>query len=868
MALYAPIPIFSFKRRIFNTMSKRIIAIILCAVMLMSCLVACAKKDDEKVDPGAYITMYLTDDVYDFDPANAYYNTDAVNVVSLMFDTLFTLNDDGKVKKSLVDDYDFFVDKRTGEHYMEITLKQTYWSNGTQLSADDVAFAWRRLLTSTNDFAAASLLYDIKNARAVKEGDVSIDNVGIEAVGVDTLKVTFEGVIDYDQFLLNLTSVATAPLLENYVTKNADWAKKPSTMVTSGPYKIGKINYQSIVDENDSEIKVRDDYAKLANGSYEVGKSYATKKINFFYLERNIYYMRDLEHDAIDDAVTNYRILVDCTKTPEEILADYQAGKLFYVGSIPLSLRKDAYVQEQVEVSNALSTFVLYMNQYAVVDDGANGSMLFADANVRKALSLVIDRNAIVNEVVYAQAATGLVCPGVFEGGKIKKNNDFRAVGGELISASANAAEAQSLLSTAGIEASKYSFSIKVAAYDDVNVKIAEMVAAAWNTLGFNVTVDAMTPIVNNDYYKEVEDSPADICDDLFIEAFQRNDYEVIAFDYNAFSADAYSMLSNYALAFSGMGLDISTYNGNTSYLATQNTTGYLSMDYNNVMEAIHYIPYIADLDNSTSDYLKAVKTKKPYVETATMLAQKALSYANTAKANVEVVSDSAEIIAEPAVLANLTFTLKGIPALFKQAELQLTRSYAISAQTYAKATDVTAAAATVQGAVAEALTKLDEYSSSKNVATLAAATQALTDAATAITTAADTVIAVAGEAETAAASADGRTLYEIITAIYAENGITPSKKSSDWTAQKATLLHKAETILMNDMPVIPVLFNQNAVMVSKELTKVTSTYYIPAYFRKTNLKKYDEYTYVDDKGETVSIFAEFPTIAWDKIGK
>lgn len=849
-------------------MSKRIIAILLCAVMLMSCLVSCAKKDDEKEDPGAYITMYLTNDIYDFDPANAYYNADAVNVVSLMFDTLFTLNDDGKVKKSLVDDYDFFVDQRTGEHYMELTLKQTYWSNGTQLSADDVAFAWRRLLTSTNDFAAASLLYDIKNARAVKEGDVSIDNVGIEAVGVDTLKVTFEGVIDYDQFLLNLTSVATAPLLENYVTKNADWAKKPSTMVTSGPYKLGKINYQPIVDENENEIKFKDDYAKQADGSYAVGKSYTAKKINFFYLERNLYYMRDLEHDSITKAVTSYRILVDCSKSADQILSDYQAGKLFYVGNIPLSLRKDAYVQEQVEVSNALSTFVLYMNQYAVVNDGANGSTLFADANVRKALSLAIDRAAIVNEVVYAQAATGLVCPGVFEGGKIKKNNDFRAVGGDLVSASANVAEAQSLLSTAGIDATKYSFSIKVAAYDEVNVKIAEMVAAAWNALGFNVTVDAMLPIENNDYYKEVEDAPKDICDDRFIEALQRNEYEVIAFDYNAFSADAYSMLSNFALAFSGMGLSISTYNGNTSYLASKNTTGYLNMDYNNIMEAIHYIPYIADLDNSTSDYLKSVKTKKPYVETATLLAQNALSLTNSAKATAETVANNIEGISDPTTLSNVTFTLTSVPTLFKQAELELTRSYAVSAQTFAKSAEVASAYTSVQAAVTNALTKVDEYTASKKDTTLAAATQALTDVVTAINTAADTVIAVAAEAETAAASADGRTLYEIITAIYAENGITPSKKSSDWTKQKAVLLHKAETILMNDMPVIPVLFNQNAIMVSDQLTKVTSNYYIPAYFRKTNLKKYTDYTYLDDKGETVSIFADFPTIAWDKIGK
>ena len=61
-------------------MLKRIIALLLCALMLVPFLASCSKKDED--DVGAYITMYLTDDIFDFDPANAYYNKDTLNVVS------------------------------------------------------------------------------------------------------------------------------------------------------------------------------------------------------------------------------------------------------------------------------------------------------------------------------------------------------------------------------------------------------------------------------------------------------------------------------------------------------------------------------------------------------------------------------------------------------------------------------------------------------------------------------------------------------------------------------------------------------------------------------------------------------------------
>mgnify|MGYP002520004444 CR=1 FL=1 len=99
-------------------------------------------------------------------------------------------------------------------------------------------------------------------------------------------------------------------------------------------------------------------------------------------------------------------------------------------------------------------------------------------------------------------------------------------------------------------------------------------------------------------------------------------------------------------------------------------------------------------------------------------------------------------------------------------------------------------------------------------------------------------------------------------------NGITPSTKAADWAEQKTALLHKAEELLLTDMPVIPVIFNENAVLVHDDLSKTNGTFYIPTHFQKTKLKDYEKYSYLDKKGESISIFAEFPTIEWDKASK
>ncbi len=715
-------------------MSKRILALLLCVVMLVPAFAGCSKKAEG--DLGAYITMYLTDEVFDFDPANAYYNQNALNVTSMLFDTLFTLSDGGKVQKSLAKSYKVREDQKTGEHFMEITLNEAYWSNGIRLSSEDVVFAWKRLLKFSNNYEGASLLFDIKNARAVKEGDETIDDIGIEAVAIDMIKVTFEGDIDYDQFLLNLTSVVTAPLLETYVSKNEDWAKKPSLMATSGPYKLGKINYVETYDEEGKEIKFRDDNA--VNKFGEVGsKNSLVKDINYFYLERNVYYYRDTERDAIDKSVSSYRILVDCSKSDAEILADYKDGKIFYMGSIPMSLRDDAFVKEHVQVTNALSTFVLYLNQNAVFDTDANpetpGEKLFDNKKVRQALSLAIDREAIARAIVYAEAATGLVSPGVFETNKYSKSTDFRTVGGKILETTANMQAAKDLL--AGIDTSKFAFEIDVAAYDEENVKIVEMIAEAWTQLGFTVTVDKRVTIANNDVHKELigtaNDTPEDVLDDLFIEAYKRGTYDVIAFDYNAFSADAYSVLSNFALSFSGMALNVGVdENGHPTYSSTPNSTGYNSAAYNDLIEATYYLPYFASFTEEQ--------------------------------------------------LADESFTFLSIY------------------DTHAEFLDA----------------------------------------------------------------------YNKVKAVYEANGVTPSAKKADWAAQKALLLHKAEELLMEELPVIPVVFNKNATIKSSEITGVSSTYYIPATFRKASLKNYNDYTYVDKRGTTVSIFSEFPTISWDKQGE
>lgn len=602
-------------------MMKRIFALLICLATVLCAFAGCSSNTDEDYK-GQTITAYLATNVYDLDPAHAYNNDALADVVGLMFDTLFRLEDNKKVVKALVKEYGFTEDKTTGEKGMWLRLNDTKWSDGVYVSANDVVYSWKRLLEADASFEAASLLFDIKNARAAKEGDASIDDVAIYAEEELMVTVKFEDTFDKDQFLLNLTSLALAPLREDIVGKGDDWAKKAATIVCSGPFKLGRINVKSdtseenqVFDPNSYQITDKGNIAVDINGNDIKGVTAFPQIITDFTIERNAYYYRDPAKHDLFKSVKPHRIVVDCTLTPEQLLAAYEVGLVSYIGDIPLALRTNETVKDAVKVDEtSLSTNMIYLNQNVMVDDGTEeGFALFADAKVRQALSLMVDREAIAEKLVYAEAATGLVPTGVFAAGKNKET--FRGNSEntyEYLDCDRELAE--QLLEDADIkDPEKYSFSIAYPAYDDVQKYVAETIAAAWSELGFNVEAKALTSIQNNDWYRPTESVPTDICDDMYAECLRAGQFEAILLDYCAMSADPYGMLAPFAKAFSGQGMDMSDAE---NYQLTPHITGYDSEDYNKKMEEAYAAESASDRATALYDAEKIIMNDMPVIPT------------------------------------------------------------------------------------------------------------------------------------------------------------------------------------------------------------------------------------------------------------
>ena len=534
-------------------MIKRVTALLLCLATIVLCLAGCSHGDNDK---GAYIRMYLTEPVYDMDPLEAFDNAEALQVVDLLFVGLFKADENGKPKKSLVDSYKYTEDKKEGKYTLLLTLKSTNWSDGVAVSANDVQFAFRRLFKTDVSHPAVAMLCNIKNAREIIAGNTSEDHLGVSVVDNLNVEIEFEGHADMDTFLTALCSPALYPLREDVVEVNPDWAKKNSTIVCSGPFMVRSMK----PDEKDG-----------------------------FVLERNSYYMRNRSKDDLDKYVTPFRIVVDYTTDAAKQFELYntgEAGTIYYFGHIPLSVRTDAAKADalkKVDVTDAASTHVYYLNEKAEI----GGKTLFADVKVRQALSLALDRQAMADAIVYAKAADGIVPYTVLN--RPGKKTEFRKKAESYLAASANVEAAKNLRKEAGITASDYEFSITVASYKEDHIAMAELAKAAWKALGFKADVKVLKPTevmeTTVDATTGVETtSGTDVWANPYKTALETGDFEVIALDLVATSADAFSVLAPFAKAFSGNAINLDT-TVNPNYELTPHITGYDSEAYNAKIE-------------------------------------------------------------------------------------------------------------------------------------------------------------------------------------------------------------------------------------------------------------------------------------------
>ena len=505
---------------------KRLLALTLACLFIVSALAGCGGNADDKKDEikGAEIQMFLTTLPKSIDPSAYYTTVDQIRIMGLLYEGLTTINEKGKLENALCKEYEYDFNQKTGNLELLITLEDSRWSDGNLITADDFRFAWKRILLPENDNANAALLYPILNAKEVKEGLCSEDDIGVYSLKNNLLQITFEK--DYvneddhskgevkdkvEYFMRRLASPALVPLRQDIVDDTVkDWCKPDgSTYVTNGPFKI---------------------------------KNWNSGELSF---ERNINYrcVGDSESNADDKVVKPYRIITSyynaegkSSSSATDHYQSYLNEGSFYLNLNSASDEVVKALAKDIEEDTTLSTTVVYLD---------HTHELFANAKVRKALSLALDRTAMA-AATNSEAATGFVPTGVED---TKANSDFRDKGGDLWSAKANIEEAKKLLNEAGIKPSNYVIAIEFSNLRADDEQLANAAKEAWSALGFRIKFSGK----KQKYIDDKENGTYDFRMNNDV----ANVATAIIVNQQSMTTDAYSMLTAYSGEYGGNSIDV-----------------------------------------------------------------------------------------------------------------------------------------------------------------------------------------------------------------------------------------------------------------------------------------------------------------------
>ena len=568
---------------------KKFVALLLVLFVCLPVVAACSTLQGDN-DKGATISMYLTDFPQTLDPAAVQLQADTAMIFSLIYQPLTTIGEKGKVKPGLAYEWYSYYDNRDEEYKMYFKLNETMWSDGIAVSADDVVYAWKRILSPDSESPYASLLFPIKNARQVKSGIMTSDDLGLVAEDDKLLSITFEEDYDTELFAEAVSCIALSPLREDIITRaiknntdnsrEQDWDKNAAIMVCNGPFRVQGL----------------EEGVKLS-------------------LERNQYYYRDDEEDKLDESVIPFRLVcyyenekIDKKDTAEATEQQFQAdkfdaGKSFYLGSFDKTTF--AKYASSVTTNKLLSTYTYYFN---------TKNDILKDAKVRQALSAALDRQAIVNAIGKNYiASTGFVPSGVFD---TASGTDFRKAGGDIYSTTADTAKATSLLNEAGVKGGtlRLAYLVPVTknvanglsdkfgkiSYELASQIAAESAKASWEALGFTIE---LVPV----YAEE------------FQSTLSSGNFDIIGVDYAVNSTDAIAYLAPFATKYSGnkvsISLDAETY--------TPHYTGLSDEEYDALLDEVIYLKDRTE----RATKLHAIETKLAELCPATAVFQYTTSY-------------------------------------------------------------------------------------------------------------------------------------------------------------------------------------------------------------------------------------------------
>ncbi len=359
---------------------KKFLALLMAVVMLFTLAACGGNTDDEKTQS---LAVCLASEPDTIDPAlNS--SVDGATLVAHLFSGLakWAQDDAGKlvIVADAAEELVEGVENEDGTVTYTYTLKEGLtWSDGQPLKASDFVFSWNRaaspalaadynyMLDVVKGYAE---MWETKETGEVDEEGNPVEEfvnpdakLAVEATDDRTLVVTINNAVAYWNELLAFPTYY--PVREDVVAAE-DWATDPATYVCNGAYTITGWEHNSVIT--------------------------LTKNANYFDAEKVT--MPEIKFYLSDDA--------------NNMLTNYKNGDWLLIDDVPtndIATLKTEYPEEFVVAGQIGTYYVSWNINESILPASSTLKGIeaeAAEAEIRNALALVLDRNYIVNNISQA----------------------------------------------------------------------------------------------------------------------------------------------------------------------------------------------------------------------------------------------------------------------------------------------------------------------------------------------------------------------------------------------------------------------------------------------------------------------------------
>ncbi len=295
-------------------------------------------------------------------------DTSSIAIINMCFEGLMKRLKNGNIQPAIAHRVEISDDNLV----YTFQLREARWGDGKPVTAYDFEETWKTILDPNFPSGFAYELFVLKNGEEARKGVVSTDEVGVKAIGPRTLRVELKHPIPY---FLELTSTPSFLAVPSHLPKDTP----KHHYIGNGPYRIDEWKHHN----------------------------YIVLKKNPLYWDQDAVTLENIHLSIIEDEMTELNM--------------FESGELDWAGSPLSSLPTDAL--QALAAENRLETYPMSGTYYYIFNATEPP---FDNLNLRKAFSLAINRQTIIENIVQSKQSPALsfVPPTIWKSETYFRDND------------------------------------------------------------------------------------------------------------------------------------------------------------------------------------------------------------------------------------------------------------------------------------------------------------------------------------------------------------------------------------------------------------------------------------------------------------